>query len=188
MCTRTPTQEQKQILDLTKKITKKNIYIYRGLINKSAPLASLNYNLQSIKRIFNSDVIKRGCDDDDDDYDYACRGDLYSDMTQSLAEVKQLAATNISKMKDRLGVKGEGSTTVKDGEGTEGDGVRAMQESNAKLMKTVSLVCVCVCVYVCVGVSTQVHMCVCFCIHRVCVCACVCVDHTNADHVQLEQA
>ncbi len=34
MCTRTPTQEQKQFLD-------QNINIYRGLINKSAPLASL---------------------------------------------------------------------------------------------------------------------------------------------------
>ncbi len=102
-------------------------------------------------------------------------------MTQSLAEVKQLAATNISKMKDRLGVKGEGSTTVKDGEGTEGDGVRAMQESNAKLMKTVSLVCVCVCV--CWG-CVPVCVCVCVCVGGVCwgcvlvcqhKCICVCV-------------
>ncbi len=39
MCTRTLTQEQKQFLDL-------NIYIYCGLISKSAPLASLNYAIQ----------------------------------------------------------------------------------------------------------------------------------------------
>ena len=64
-------------------------------------------------------------------------------MTQSLAEVKQSTAANIAKMKDRLGVKGEGPGMVrdtKDGErdrSSEGDGVRAMQESNAKLMKTV---------------------------------------------------
>ncbi len=47
MCTRTPTQEQKQFLDLTKKQTNKQtnkkIYIYIALIDKSAPLASLNY-------------------------------------------------------------------------------------------------------------------------------------------------
>ena len=59
-------------------------------------------------------------------------------MTQSLSEVKQLTAANIAKMKDRLGVKGEGSDKAKEGEGLDADGVRPLQESNAKLMKTVS--------------------------------------------------
>ncbi len=59
MCTRTPMQEQKQFLDLTQKKQQKNIYIYRGLINKSAPLASLNnvlFQQTNTKLLFNGNL------------------------------------------------------------------------------------------------------------------------------------
>ena len=77
-------------------------------------------------------------------------------MTQSVTEVRELAAINVSKMKERLDLSGEGLSVPhsvaeeqeereEDGGGggsvvPQGGGMQSMQESNAKLMGKVKMI------------------------------------------------
>ena len=80
-----------------------------------------------------------------------CRGQLFNDMTQSLADVKHSTAENIVRLKERLNLKREelpelhrtiGKGTVRKEVGQnmvlDGEGIQSILESNAKLMRTVN--------------------------------------------------
>lgn len=74
------------------------------------------------------------------------RGELYRDMTQSLCEVKQSVAENVQKVKERLGLKEkktESKGSVRSSEdkfstSMKPDAIKAIQDENADLIKSVS--------------------------------------------------
>ena len=75
------------------------------------------------------------------------RGTLYRDMTQSLCEVKLSVAENMQKVKERLGLKDKETdpkgTSVRSSEDKvspllKPDAIKAIQDENADLIKSVS--------------------------------------------------
>ena len=79
------------------------------------------------------------------------RGDLYSDMTKSLHEVRQSVAEGVAKMKEKLGLNvndqtvansASGKTVATDTNATitalKAEGMKDIQEENSELSKTVN--------------------------------------------------
>ena len=70
------------------------------------------------------------------------RAQLYSDMTHSLYEVRQLVAENVVKVKEKLRVQGaeEGTPSVAMVTALKGEGSKVIQDENAQLNKMVHMI------------------------------------------------